>query len=323
MARGLKIAFLAGLLGLTAACAETQLAIHSAKEIEGPPPSEVPQRQGVYKVGKPYQVAQVWYYPRADYRYDETGIASWYGPGFHGRETANGELYDQEAMTAAHRTLPMPSLVRVTNLENGRSVKVRINDRGPFAHGRIIDLSRRAAELLDFVNAGTAKVRVQILDVESRQLAVAAGAGEEVTGTAPPAVPVEAVAVQELPPVGTAAPAPPAQTAAGGAVQTAQADTGRVQAASVPVLPEPEVTQVPVHPTSIYVQAGAFTQVANAVRLRARLVSLGNVQISKALVGQDDFYRVRLGPIATVEQADRTLERLLNNGYKDAQVVVD
>src|SRR3546814_18900599 len=98
------------------------------------------------------------------YTFYESGIASWYGPGFHGKLTANGEGYDQDAMTAAHRTLPMPSLVQVTKLENGHSVRVRVNDRGPYAHGRIIDMSKRSAELLGFTNQGTAKVRVQVLE---------------------------------------------------------------------------------------------------------------------------------------------------------------
>ncbi len=103
---------------------------------------------GTYKVGKPYQIAGVWYYPKEDERYDATGIASWYGPQFHGKKTANGEKFDQEQLTAAHPTLPMPVLVRVTNLENGRTLVVRVNDRGPFVAGREIDLSRKAAELL-------------------------------------------------------------------------------------------------------------------------------------------------------------------------------
>ncbi|MGQ9630665.1 MAG: septal ring lytic transglycosylase RlpA family protein [bacterium] len=91
------------------------------------------------------------------------GIASWYGPGFHGRRTANGEIYDMWSMTAAHKTLPLGSEVRVTNLENGRSVVVRINDRGPYAAGRIIDLSRAAAQALGFVDEGTARVRIEVL----------------------------------------------------------------------------------------------------------------------------------------------------------------
>jgi rare lipoprotein A len=113
------------------------------------------------KIGKPYQVFGIWYYPSDDRDYDETGVASWYGPGFHALDTANGERYDQDDLTAAHKTLPMPSYVEVTNLENGRKLVVRINDRGPFAKGRIIDLSRRAAQLLGVDKAGTAKVRVR------------------------------------------------------------------------------------------------------------------------------------------------------------------
>ena len=154
---------------MVSACAETELVVHSAKQVqnaisEGKPP-------GRYKVGSPYEIKGVWYYPKVDYGYVETGIASWYGPNFHNKDTANGEVFDQNAITAAHRTLPMPSIVRVTNLENGRALIVRINDRGPFAHGRIIDLSRRSAQLLGFQRQGTAKVRVEILPEESRRIA--------------------------------------------------------------------------------------------------------------------------------------------------------
>lgn len=113
------------------------------------------------KIGKPYQVFGIWYYPSDDRDYDEKGIASWYGPGFHALDTANGERYDQDDLTAAHKTLPMPSNVEVENLENGRKLVVRINDRGPFVKGRIIDLSKRSAQLLGVDKAGTARVRVR------------------------------------------------------------------------------------------------------------------------------------------------------------------
>src|SRR6185437_10292771 len=128
-----------------------------------PPPAanavQVPPT-AVYKIGDPYQIDGIWYYPHEQPDYDETGIASWYGPDFYGKYTANGELYDGNQLTAAHKTLPMPVNVRVTNLENGKSIVVLVNDRGPYARGRIIDLSRKAAELLDVVQNGTAKVRV-------------------------------------------------------------------------------------------------------------------------------------------------------------------
>ncbi len=122
---------------------------------------------GHYKVGQPYQINGTWYYPAEDPFHDAEGIASWYGEPFHGELTANGEVYDMYELTAAHKTLPMPVYVRVTNLENGTSLVLRVNDRGPFITGRIIDVSRRAAQLLDFEVRGTARVRVQVIDPDS------------------------------------------------------------------------------------------------------------------------------------------------------------
>ena len=121
----------------------------------------------VYKVGAPYQVKGVWYYPHVDYAYDQTGLASWYGEQFEGRLTANGEIFDLNQLTAAHKTLPMPSIVEVVNLQNGRALRLRVNDRGPFVDGRIIDLSRHAARLLGFERNGTTWVRVHVLREES------------------------------------------------------------------------------------------------------------------------------------------------------------
>ena len=144
---------------------------------------DLPAGEAPYKVGKPYQIEGVWYYPKADPHYDQTGIASWYGEPFHGRKTANGETYDMNALTAAHKTLPMPVHVKVTNLDNDRSLVLRVNDRGPFVAGRIIDVSRRAAQLLDFQDQGTARVRVQVVDGEGGEAAYAA-LGD---GTAAPA----------------------------------------------------------------------------------------------------------------------------------------
>src|SRR5215212_9395494 len=126
----------------------------------------------------PYEVNGVRYYPKVNYNYDETGTASWYGPGFDGRPTADGEIYDMNQMTAAHKTLPLPSVVEVSNLQNGRAVRLRVNDRGPFVGDRLIDVSRRAAQLLGFVNSGMAPVRVRILKEESIQVAQAAMRGE-------------------------------------------------------------------------------------------------------------------------------------------------
>ena len=125
---------------------------------------------GTAKVGKPYKVGGHWYTPMPLHSsYDATGIASWYGRDFHGRRTANGEIYDMHALSAAHKTLPLPTLVRVTNLENGRSVIVRVNDRGPFVKNRLIDLSYAAAKQLGYADRGTTRVRVQTLDLPAPQ----------------------------------------------------------------------------------------------------------------------------------------------------------
>jgi rare lipoprotein A len=172
------------------------------------------------KIGKAYQVAGVTYLPADDRAYREEGVASWYGPGFHAGSTANGERYDQDDLTAAHRTLPMPSWVEVENLDNGRKLTVRINDRGPFARGRIIDLSRKSAQLLGVDRAGTARVRLR---------RVYPGGKAE---PAPPSLPMPQVVIAAAPPPVTTV-ALPASTAGragpGWLVQVAAlGDAGRV-----------------------------------------------------------------------------------------------
>ena len=150
---------------------------HGTPELSGLSPKAqavvIKQYGGVYKVGNPYQIMGRWYYPKEDYHYSEVGVASWYGDDFHAKRTANGEKYDMNTLTAAHRTLPLPSIVRVTNLENGRSLVVRVNDRGPYAKERIIDISKRGAQLLGYQTKGTAKVKVEIMADESRALKAA------------------------------------------------------------------------------------------------------------------------------------------------------
>jgi rare lipoprotein A len=121
----------------------------------------VPKGGGTYRVGKPYTVAGRVYVPEEDTRYREEGLASWYGNDFHGRLTANGEVFDMASLTAAHPTLPMPCYARVTNLSNGKSLIVRINDRGPYHGNRLIDVSNKSAELLEFKGNGVARVRVE------------------------------------------------------------------------------------------------------------------------------------------------------------------
>lgn len=125
---------------------------------------------GYYKVGKPYKIFGRWYHPKEDWGYKEVGVSSWYGEDFYGKLTANGETYDMYDMTAAHRTLPMPCIVKVTNLKNGKSVKLRVNDRGPFAKERIIDVSKAASKKLGFHRQGTTKVKVEFLKKDTKKL---------------------------------------------------------------------------------------------------------------------------------------------------------
>lgn len=304
---------------VVAACAETQFLIHSAKRVGGGT-----GEHGAYKVGKPYQIAGTWYYPAVDYSYDETGIASWYGPNFHGKKTANGGIFDQEAITAAHRTLPIPSVVRVTNLENGRSLVVTVNDRGPFAKGRIIDMSRRSAELLGFINQGTAKVRVQIMERESRSVAAEAQPrGDSISANESP-IKVAAPAKQE---VATLSLEPLAGSQDAGQTLSPALKASRPpyqQPTAGPVAQEePMVRQDAISPSSIFVQAGAFGLYDNANRVMARLSGLGTANISQILVNGRDLYRVRLGPLASVDQADELLAKVIGSGYPDAQVIVD
>ena len=142
---------------------------------------------GRYQVGKPYKIRGKWYHPKEDPGLRQSGLASWYGPNFHGRLTANGEIYDQYSLSAAHPTMPLPSYAKVTNMANGREVMVRVNDRGPYAHGRVIDLSAKAAELLDFKTQGVTKVKVEYagrarMDGQDESMLLASYRGPRGTG---------------------------------------------------------------------------------------------------------------------------------------------
>lgn len=350
--------FLSLVLALAlSACAETNFILHTAKKMRDGPAG------GVYKIGEPYQVNGVWYTPVEDYGYDETGIASWYGADFHGKATANGETYDMNEVTAAHKTLPLPSLARVTNLENGRSLIVRVNDRGPFVAGRIIDLSRRSAQLLGLEGKGTGRVRVQILPEESREIAqrlIERGAVANARAMPGPEavkdktltvaqLPKAVVAQEELAPPPGAKIAPenkdPAASSAPDSLNRRPAPPGaRLALHPKPTASRAVTTDVPLKEASarspakatvgtltqgaakatrIFVQAGAFGNFDNAHKTSARLADLGPVAVSPVLVNGRDVFRVRLGPIASVEEADRFLDRVIRSGYPQARVVVD
>jgi peptidoglycan lytic transglycosylase len=306
---GRIVAFSTVVAGLLAGCANRP---HPAT------PGAATTPKPIYKVGTPYQIGGVWYYPAEDFSYNESGIASWYGEEFHGKYTANGEVFDRNALTAAHRTLPMPSIVQVTNLENGRSLQLRVNDRGPFARGRIIDVSRRAAQLLGFEGTGTAKVRVRILVPESIQvasLARSSGTEDGASGGVVAAAPRPAITAEALP---------------GSALRIASSTTPSLprsepsaSAAAIAPSPSPQVSVLPVKPTHIYIQAGAFARAENALNVKSRLDAIGPAVVAAVRVNGVNLYRVRLGPVDNVEQADKLLERVVGSGLNDARIVVD
>jgi rare lipoprotein A len=297
------------LAGLTAACA-------TEKTVYVPSPPRAGSG-GMYKVGNPYQIEGTWYYPREQPDYDETGVASWYGPAFYGHRTANGEIYNAGDLTAAHRTLPMPVNVRVTNLDNGKSLVVRVNDRGPYAKGRIIDVSEQAAKLLGFFKNGTARVRVTYIARSTRP------DGEPLPSNDTPPEIASAVAAAPAPKVDSLAlasvagapVAPPVQMAS---VPAPAADPVPAEAGP----PTGQVTQVPVPAaTHLYVQVGAFSTYENAMRLRDELG--GDLRISTIQRNGQKLYRVRTAPLDSTADADAALARLSGLGSNDAHIIVD
>ena len=308
---------------LLAGCAETQFLISTTKRLQ----DSAYAGYGDYKVGKPYQIKGTWYYPAEDWDYDETGIASWYGPNFHGKDTANGETYDQNDLTAAHRTLPMPSFVRVVNLENGRAIVLRINDRGPFAKGRIIDVSRRGAQLLGFEKQGTAKVRVEILAERSQAVKSALLGERQIAREGSPIkvskLPKASVSSTELapPPGAASSPSPPPSEGSSPAPTLSVPRTPDV-AQPLAGRDDGKVRNLPVSPSEIFVQAGAFSNYQNALKTKLVVSRSIPANISHVLVNNRDFYRVRVGPLNSVEAADQALEQVQRAGYPGARIIV-
>jgi rare lipoprotein A len=298
-----------------------------------------PSAQGNYKVGQPYQINGIWYYPKEDYSYDETGIASWYGAEFEGRaRTANGEIFNKDELTAAHKTLQLPCLARVTNLENGKSVVVRVNDRGPFSGARIIDVSQRAAQLLGFDKQGTAKVRVQVLADESKSIADAlrhyGNSNDPSAAPAPAAAPLASVETHNLAPVPVQSQnlqppvLPPRQAQVAVQPQTLQLpqNYGQPQQKLTiqNVKPVPQALQLAVTgPNQIYVQAGAFSSLENARKMQQSLARIATTRITETVVKGAKLYRVRIGPVPDVPTADATLNKVLRAGVTGARTVVE
>lgn len=288
----LRMPLVAALIFLLAACA-------SVSERRG---DEAQGRQvaagGIYKIGTPYEIEGEWYYPMENTSYDSTGIASWYGPKFHGRRTANGEIFDMDLLTAAHPTLPMPVRAKVTNLENGRTVVVRINDRGPFAKNREIDMSRRAADVLGFKDQGTAKVRVQYLG----RAPLYDSLGRLIRRKEPDRFIAEKPVTPKEDRKVIAAPVQPV------VVRTTD---GRRIAKPVPNVEEKRYA----------VQVGVFSTRENAEALQERLKDFAPIKIVEVKMGGATLYRVKMGGANIRADARSTLERLVAAGHTDAVII--
>lgn len=338
----------AGLILGLSACTETELASHIVKQV---PAGNNAKSQGKFKVGNPYRVKGKKYYPAEMYEYVETGLASWYGPGFHGKSTANGETYNQYDLTAAHKTLQLPSIVKVTNLENGRSAILRVNDRGPFAHDRVLDVSEKAATVLGFKNKGTAKIKLELMPEESRIVADAARAGRDTRGIeiamnnkyrnrapmqagddpvyistprhermatsttsvySPPPTPQRSPTTYTQPSVASV-PLPPAQPVELASTHTTQFDSPAVIDAAPSAFPT----------GNYYIQVASFNSAANAQNFSRSLGDLGPVTIQDSVKGSQPVYRVKVGPLSNQQQVNNILPSLVERGHPDAIVLVE
>ncbi len=284
-----------------------------------PPPPSSGADEPRFVVGEPYSLGGVWSYPREDHGLAESGLAAVLPDARGGRRTANGEVHDPAALVAAHRTLQLPAVVRVWNLDTGREVRVRVNDRGPERPGRVIGLSRRAAELLGVDGREPARVRIAI-DPEASRAAVAGLPGAEGPRLAIARAPVGAVVREQL------APPPGMRVAAAGGGGPArlgpapETPVGEVPGRAPPParLPE-EVAQRGIAPSRLFVDAGTFFRRDLAER---RAAAVGGAAEAVG-PGRQPQYRVRVGPFATAAEADRALEGALRRGIPDATIVLD
>ncbi|MGD8407833.1 MAG: septal ring lytic transglycosylase RlpA family protein [Thiohalophilus sp.] len=252
-------------------------------------PNAVPRVEPRSRYGNPdsYVVnGQRYYVKTSSVGYAQRGMASWYGKKFHGHRTSNGETYDMYGMTAAHKTLPLPTYAEVTNLNNGRKIIVRINDRGPFHPDRIIDLSYAAARKLDMTGSGTVPVMVRAID--PRQ----------------PTTPVQAKSSEA-------------------SSRYVAAQMGRLPEKSSPQT-LPDTVSTPDSGTDIFIQVGAFSSRDNAEQLRNRLnQEFQGLHVAAAFHDETRLYRVRIGPLESRQQADQLMEQILRSGLAMPRLVLD
>lgn len=290
-----------------------------------PAPYRAPAITGKRKTGNPYQILGKTYYPlKSSEGYRRKGIASWYGKDFHGKKTANGEIYNMYAMTAAHPTLPIPTYVRVTNIENGLSTVVRVNDRGPFLRGRIIDLSYAAASTLGMAEKGTSPVLLEALPTDGSPLQVRskfAKHEDNVTNhpskryTETTLSSVAKTAVQE-----TKETAPTDKNSFTYRISQRANNINNVETDNN-ISADEEIT---IGQHSYYIQTGAFSNKQNAYRQQQKVSKIyPNVKLMSFVRGTTQLHRVRIGPVSSVDEADEILGKIAQEGWTGARIVVD
>ena len=317
--RAVRLSFL-GVAALVAACGHTpgtdgpptrsEPISRSGDPIPGPEPRSRYGNPPYYEaLGRRYSVMD-----SAD-GYVERGVASWYGRKFHGRRTSSGEIYDMHKMTAAHKSLPLPTWVEVTNLRTRKSIIVRVNDRGPFVENRIIDLSYEAAQRLDIITDGTGLVEVRALDfskpfasraptvVAARQQPEAAAPQDPAPASAAP-VERPATGVSQTPPMNAAEPL------------ERDGESGTVDATAS--AREPSTPR-------IFAQVGAFTEAGNAKGLRLRLHQTGfsSASIHETRGESPQYFRVRIGPVHEVAEYDALVARLRDYGVSTVTMIIE
>ena len=306
-----------------AACASlTPTPKYAAREGARHPLADAAPGQRTYKTGEPYQVGGIWYVPHEQPHYDETGTASWYGDAFQLKATANGEIFDMNQFSAAHTTLPLPSMVEVTNLDNGRKLTVRVNDRGPFVGNRIIDLSHAAAHELGYDRAGLAHVRVRYVGP-----APLAGpeAGVRMASTGP-LTPHYPITMSPTPATGPTS--PPVSAAPQSDVQLASYKAPEpIETTSLAPLPPARPLAVPaprgdtIAAQTFRIQAGAFSDQANARRAAAQLNATGTATIEPMERNGVTLYRVLLPGPADELEAYAVRDKVAAAGFTDARVL--
>lgn len=297
-------------------CAETYIGSYAVKRMVYKEAGySAPPVTGKRKIGNPYTIMGQTYYPiPSSEGYRRKGIASWYGSDFHGKKTANGEIYNMYDMTAAHPTLPIPTYVRVTHLENGRSIIVRVNDRGPFLRGRAIDLSYAAASQLNMVDQGTAPVLLEALPTDGSTLrTVHVQTPQDVVTTAEKSKQTSrwtdrfSRKVKEVI-------EKPVYSLTNRAEKPAVKDVANLKPSE----------KVSIGAVKIYVQTGAYRDVSNALNERSKLLkSYSNVVVKEMSRNGKVLHRVRLGPIQSVNEADTLLNQVVQNGWSNARIVIE